>query len=206
MFFLNFLVGFIVNFTGYVPFGNINLTVVQLTINRGLKHAMYFVVAFSVIEFFFTYAIMYFADWFAGHKSLLFWLDWLIIIILLAMSVITWRNNSKEKEADYSKTDSIKYGVILGLINPVQIPFWMIWGTYLISHEWISSGNGSLAIFSLGSAFGAFICLFCFARFSKFLHEKYTFSSKILNHSIAIVLFLMAIFLLGKMVLPMMKH
>jgi threonine/homoserine/homoserine lactone efflux protein len=201
MLFLNFLVGLVVNFTGYVPFGNINLTVVQLTINRGLKQAMYFIVSFSIVEFFFTYAIMYFADWFAGHERLLYWLDWLIILILFVMSVLAWRNESKEKQADYSKKDSVKYGIILGFVNPVQVPFWMVWGTYLLSHDLIDSGNGALAVFSLGSAVGAFLCLFCFARFSKYLHEKFAFSSKIINHSIAVVLFLIALFLLGKMLL-----
>lgn len=201
MLFLNFLVGLIVNFTGYVPFGNVNLTVVQLTINRGIKQAMYFIVSFSIIEFFFTYGVMYFADWFAGHKTLLYWLDWLIIVVLVVMSILSWFNESKEKQADYSKKDSVKYGIILGFVNPVQIPFWMVWGTYLISHDWIGRGNGALAVFSLGSAVGAFLCLFCFARFSNYLHEKFTFSSRIINHSIAVVLFLIAMFLLGKMLL-----
>lgn len=198
MLFLNFLVGLVVNFIGYVPFGNVNLTVVKLTINRGVKHAMYFIVSFSIIEFFFTYAVMYFADWFSANTRLLHVLDWILIAVFLVLGFTTWRNTSKEKEIDYSRADSIKYGIILGFINPMQIPFWMISGTYLLSHNWILSGNGSLAIFSAGSAFGAFICLFGFAKFSNYLHEKFAFSSRVVNRGIAIIFFLLAGFQIVK--------
>jgi hypothetical protein len=41
----------------------------------------------------------------------------------------------------------------------MQIPFWMVTGTYLITHEWIEDGRLELIIFSIGSAAGAFIAL-----------------------------------------------
>jgi threonine/homoserine/homoserine lactone efflux protein len=194
MLFLTFLAGLAVNFASYVPFGNVNLTVVQLTINRGIRNALYFIVSFSIIEFFFTYAIMYFADWFAQQKALVYWLDWVLIAVFLIMSITSWRNTQKEKYVNYSHKDSIKYGIILGFVNPTQIPFWMICGTYLISHHWITTtAKGSLAIFSIGSAIGSFLCLFCFAKFSKYLHEKFTLSGKVINRSIAVIFLVLAI-------------
>ena len=55
MIFLTFFIGIVANFIGYVPPGNINLTLVQITINRGLKQALIFIVSFCCVEFFFTY-------------------------------------------------------------------------------------------------------------------------------------------------------
>ncbi len=205
MLFITFLVGLVVNFASYVPFGNINLTVVQLTINRNIRDALYFIVSFSIVEFFFTYGIMYFADWFAGQANLNYWLDWVLIAVFLVLAIRTWRNTQQEKYVNYSRRDSIKYGIILGFVNPTQIPFWMICGTYLISHHWIVVGNGALAIFSFGSALGAFLCLLGFAKFSKYLHEKFAFSSKIINHSIAIVFLALAAYHIVKMVI-ISKH
>ena len=37
MILLTFFIGLIANCIGYIPPGNINLTVVQITINRGMK-------------------------------------------------------------------------------------------------------------------------------------------------------------------------
>lgn len=205
MLFLTFLVGLAVNFVGYIPFGNVNLTVVQLTINRGLKGALYFILSFSVIEFFFTYGIMYFVDWFALQTKFIYWLDWILVFVFILMGIASWLNTQKEKQVDYSPKDSIKHGIILGFLNPVQIPFWVIAGTYLIANSWITSGNGALAIFSLGSACGAFICLLSFAYFSKYLHQKFTFSSKVVNRGIAVVFFLLAAYQLIKMILLLIK-
>ncbi len=192
MLFLNFLIGVIVNFIGYVPLGNVNLTVVQLTINRGVKAAMYFIVSFSVVEFFFTYTIMYFADWFAARQRFIYWLDGILIFVFLILGFLSWFNTQKAKEVNYSLKDSIRYGLILGVINPMQIPFWMIGGTYLISSGWVQTGNGALTIFSLGSALGSFLCLLAFAEFSTYLNNRFAFSSRVLNRSIAGVFFVLA--------------
>ena len=63
----NLIVAIVVNFIGYLPFGNINLTTVQLSTNRGLKQALIFVTTFSVFEAFFTYLLLQFAEWFAAQ-------------------------------------------------------------------------------------------------------------------------------------------
>jgi len=198
MLFLNFLAGLVVNFIGYIPFGNVNLTVVQLTINRGLRSAMYFILSFSFIEFFFTYAAMHFAEWFASQTSLVYWLNWLLVIIFFVLGIITWRNTRKEREVNYSHGDSIKYGLIIGLANPMQIPFWTIIGTYLIGNHWILTGSMPFIVFSLGGALGAFLCLFSFAKFSTYLHERFEFSSKAINHGIAVFFFILGSYHLVK--------
>jgi len=203
MLLLNFLAGVAVNFVGYIPFGNVNLTVVQLTINRGMKSAMYFILSFSFIEFFFTYAAMYFADWFATQTDLKYWLNWILILVFFVLGIVTWRNTRKEKEVNYSQKDSIKYGLIIGLANPMQIPFWMIIGTYLIGNHWIIGGLWPLAVFSLGGALGAFLCLFSFAKFSNYLHERFAFSSKVINQGIAVFFFILGTYHLVKQVLIM---
>ncbi|RYZ78406.1 MAG: lysine transporter LysE, partial [Moraxellaceae bacterium] len=43
MLFLTLFLGIILNLIGYIPPGNINLTVVQITITRGIKQALYFI-------------------------------------------------------------------------------------------------------------------------------------------------------------------
>lgn len=51
MIFLTFFIGIIANFIGYIPPGNINLTLIQITMNRGMKEAVRFITAFSCVEF-----------------------------------------------------------------------------------------------------------------------------------------------------------
>jgi len=200
MIFLTFFIGIIANFIGYIPPGNINLTVAQITINRGLRQALMFIISFSCVEFFFTYFIMHAAKWLSAQVRLDTVIDWVMVALFSVLGAITWINRKKPPETNYSEHDSIKYGILLGFLNPMQIPFWMITGTYLITHEWILSGRLALVVFSLGSAGGAFLGLFLYAKFAKYIQSKFALSTLFINTGIAILFFSFAAYHVVKQV------
>ena len=208
MIFLTFFIGLIANFVGYIPPGNINLSLMQLTINRGLKQAAQFITAFSCIEFFFTYFIMHAAKWLSAQANLATLIDWVMVVLFSILGTITWIHRKKPPETkNYSEHDSIKYGILLGFLNPMQVPFWMITGTYLITHEWILDGRLALVIFSAGSAAGAFLCLFMYARFAKFIQSRFELSTRVINTAIAILFFAFAAYHVVKQIyLVYFKH
>ncbi len=191
--FLTFSVAVIINFVGYIPLGNINLTSVQISVNRGMKQALYFITAFSLVEGLFTYVLMRFAEWFASHEKWLNALDWILIVMFLIMGVVVLNMAEHPKNVEYRRRDSVRYGIILGILNPMQIPFWMIGGTYLISNHWITTAGWGLEIFSVGASIGAFICLYLFARFAQYIQDRFALSSRIINRSIGGVFFLLAV-------------
>lgn len=194
MIFLTFFIGLVANFIGYIPPGNINLTLAQITINRGLKEAVRFITAFSAVEFFFTYFIMHAARWLSGQLSLTTIIDWVMVVLFGVMGYVTWIHRNKPPKTTYSEHASIKYGILLGFLNPMQIPFWMVTGTYLITHEWILDGRIALVIFSLGSACGSFLCLFLYAKFARYIQQKFALSTRLINTSIAVLFFGFAIY------------
>jgi len=189
MIFLTLFLGLFCNFIGYIPPGNINLTLVQITINRGLKQALMFIISFSCVEFFFTYFIMHAAKWLSAQVKLDMVIDWVMVVLFGVLGAITWIHRKKPPETNYSDKDSIRYGILLGFLNPMQVPFWMITGTYLITHEWILDGKLALVIFSLGSAAGAFLALFLYAKFAKYIQSKFDLSTRLINTGIAVLFF-----------------
>ncbi|MCJ8211906.1 LysE family translocator [Mucilaginibacter sp. RS28] len=200
MIFLTFFIGLIANFIGYIPPGNINLTLVQITINRGMKHALQFIIAFSSIEFFFTFFIMNAARWLNKQIHLALIIDIVMLLMFTILGTITWLKRNKPPQSNYSNQDTIRYGILLGFINPMQIPFWLIAGTYVITHEWILTGNMALAVFSLGSAAGAFLCLFLYARFAAYIKKRFALSTRVINICIAILFFSFAAYHIGKLI------
>ena len=201
MIFLTFFIGLIANFIGYIPPGNINLSVVQIAINRGLKQVLQFLIAFSSVEFFFTYFIMHAADWLSHQLNLSTVIDMVMIVLFGTMGTLTWINRKKAPETkNDSEHDSLKYGILLGFLNPMQIPFWMITGTYLITHEWIEVGRVALVVFSIGSAAGAFLCLFIYAKSARYIQSKLALSNQVINTSIAILFFAFAAYHVVKQV------
>jgi threonine/homoserine/homoserine lactone efflux protein len=201
MLFLTFFLGVVLNMIGYIPPGNINLTLVQITINRGLRQAFYFIAAFASVEVLFTFGIMRFVQWLSSEINLSDIIDIGMIALFLILGVITWRSRKEMPKKDYSKKDSIRLGLILGVVNPMQVPFWLFVGTYLISHEWINTGYLSLSIFSIGSGLGAALALYGFARFAVYIQEKFTLSSYVINKSIAILFFALCAYHVGKVIL-----
>lgn len=189
MLFLTFFLGIILNMLGYIPPGNINLTVVQITITRGIRQALYFILAFSAVEVLFTFGVMRFVQWLSSEIKLGDIIDVIMIFMFGILGVITWRSRKEMPKRDYSNKDSIKYGMLLGVLNPMQVPYWLFVGTYLISHEWIEIGYLSLSVFSIGSGIGAGLALYGFARFAQYIQERFALSSYIVNKSIAILFF-----------------
>jgi threonine/homoserine/homoserine lactone efflux protein len=200
MIFLTFFIGMFVNFIGYIPPGNINLTLVKLTVNRGLKQALMFIVSFSCVEFFFTYFIMHAARWLSAEVRLDMVIDWVMVILFGVLGGITWMHRKKPPETNYSDRESIKYGILLGFLNPMQIPFWIISGTYLITHQWILDGKVALVIFSAGAAAGAFLALFLYAKFARYIQSKFALSTRFINIGIAILFFSFAAYHVVKQV------
>jgi threonine/homoserine/homoserine lactone efflux protein len=192
MLIMTFFLGIICNAIGYIPPGNINLTAVQITLNKGIKQAYYFILAFSSVEVLFTFGVMRFVQWLSNTINLSQFIDMAMIVVFLIMGVITWRSRKEMPSTDESKKDSIRYGLLLGAVNPMQIPFWLFVGTYLMSHDWVQDGFVSLSIFSIGSGIGAGLVLYGFARFARYIQDKFTISSYLVNKSIAILFFALA--------------
>lgn len=197
---LTLLLGIVCNAVGYIPPGNINLTAAQIALNKGLKQAYYFIISFSLVEILFTFLMMRFVEWFATDLDLDRIIDIAMIVLFLILGIVTWRSRKEMPKTDSSSKDSVRYGLLLGMFNPMQIPYWLFLGTYLISHNWIDTGNLSLATFSIGSGIGAGLVLYGFARFAKYIQEKFTLSSYLINKSIAILFFALSAYHLIKVV------
>lgn len=195
MLLLTFIVAVLVNFVGYIPLGNINLTAMQISINKGLKQVTIFAISFAIVEGVFTYVLMRFAAWFATKKEFLIWLEWIMIGVFLLMGILSYLQSKKEAKpiSDDNKRDSIKTGILLGVFNPMIIPFWTIGGTYLIANNWISTEDFALVVFAIGASIGSFGCLYLFGRFAQYIQGKFSFSHRVINRSIAYMFFALAI-------------
>jgi threonine/homoserine/homoserine lactone efflux protein len=211
MLFLTFLIGIILNAMGYIPPGNINLTVAQLTINKGMRQALYFILSFSCVEVVFTFGMMRFARWMSSEVSLDSsisevrlgtYVDAFMIMLFIVMGTITWINRKKvpktRAEDNRSRKGSVFYGMLLGVLNPVQIPFWLFFGNYVILHDWIQTNYLSLIIFSIGSGLGSALALYGYAHFARYIQEKFALSNHIINRAIALFLFALALYLIIK--------
>src|ERR1700755_1861226 len=95
MIFLTIFLGLVVNFIGYIPPGNINLTLVQITINRGMKQALQFITAFSCVDLCVTYDMIHAAEWLSHQLKLGVIIDWVMVVLFTTLGTVTWVNRKK---------------------------------------------------------------------------------------------------------------
>lgn len=217
MLIVTLFLGILINAMGYIPPGNINLSVAQLTINKGMRQAWSFIIAFSCVEVLFTFGMMRFARWVSSDVNLNSsinevrlgtFVDVFMIFLFVTMGTITWVNRNKapvQKEDKRSKKGSVLYGMLLGVVNPVQIPFWLFFGNYIILHNWIKINYLHLTVFSLGSGLGSLLALWGYAHFARYVQDKFTLSNRLINKVIAVFLWSLALYLIGKQLFVLIK-
>ena len=118
-----------------------------------------------------------------------------MVAVFVVMGTISFYQAAKPKvkKEKPKSSDSIKTGILLGIFNPMIIPYWAIGGTYLIANNWITTEGLGLEIFSVGASIGSFLCLYLFAKFALYIQERFSFSNKIINRSIGFMFFALAI-------------
>jgi threonine/homoserine/homoserine lactone efflux protein len=164
-----FLVGIIISFIGSIPPGTLNLAVLQLGMEQKVKTALRFALAVSIIEYPYAWIGVVFEDWVTSSPLIV---DNFQLITAIVMTVIgafsIW---SARKPSEFSvrfNESGFRRGIILSILNPMAIPFWVAYTAFLKSQGWIDLSTPWLVhSYVLGTAVGVMILLIIFAFLAK---------------------------------------
>ncbi len=164
-----FLVGIIISFIGSIPPGTLNLAVLQLGMEQKVRTALRFALAVSIIEYPYAWIGVVFEDWVTSSPLIV---DNFQLITAIVMTVIgafsIW---SARKPSEFSvrfNESGFRRGIILSILNPMAIPFWVAYTAFLKSQGWIDLSTPWLVhSYVLGTAVGVMILLIIFAFLAK---------------------------------------
>lgn len=166
----NFLLAFILSFAGSIPPGTINLSVVQLGLQNKLKIATRFALAASLMEYPYAWIAVKFERLITSSPAITENLTLLTAVVLIVLGLINVLPKSKSSSVFTSGLSNSGYrrGLLLGILNPLAIPYWVGITAYLQSQGWTDlSTRGRLHAYLLGVVTGAFLLLLCLAYLSK---------------------------------------
>ncbi len=208
---LNFLISFVLSFLGSIPLGSLNLTALQIYIYNQFKQVVYFALAASLVEFFYSY--------FAIRGELLLshypFLNQIFSYITIAAFIILGVINlsSKEKPISIQSLHALnsvfvpldfrffRKGFVLSILNPQAIPFWLILSDFLVKQGLVEfNSTADTLYYTSGVAFGTFICLLSFAVFAGKILKQKQIRMEILNRAIGSLFIAIAFFQIGRMV------
>lgn len=187
------LLAFALGFVGYLPLGNINLTVLQLSMEQQKRHWQTFIAFAALMEFIYCYACISGLELLRRETQLIVMFNWSAVIIFLLLGIFTF-THTETVRPDSRLSPGVKRGILLAVFNPLQIPFWMVWGVYMMQNGWLQSSAISIALFSFICALGAASILYIYALAGKKVVEKLNVNGNILNRFIGSIFILLAVY------------
>lgn len=177
----NFLVAIVFSFLGSIPPGTLNLTVIQLGIEKKMNLAWRFAIAAALIEYPYAWIAVAFEGWITSSPVIMsnFKLISAVVLILLGGLNIASSQRSSVFTKKFQES-GFRRGVMLSLLNPLVMPFWIAIAAYLSVQGWINlSTKGQLHSYLAGISVGAFTLLILAAYLSKRMMAAYQPGSKV---------------------------
>jgi len=186
-----FFIAFAFSFIGSIPPGSINLSVLQLAIDRRFKAALRFALAAALIEFPYAFIAVKFQGYLLSSPLIMDNLKLIAAVVMLVLGVINIYTSNKDANSTLKKLQDsgFRKGLIISILNPLAIPFWIGVTAYLSSINWIELKNTNYIFWYVaGVSAGTFALLALLAILGQ--KVSHLFKKSQLIHSIPGVVFL----------------
>ena len=187
---------------GTLPLGTLNIAAMQISVTDGIRPALYFVTGALLVEVVYVRVSLVAMNWVLRHKKLFRWLEWISIVIILALAVSSFMVAAdpviKKNVLLSGGIHRFWLGVMMSALNPVQIPFWFGWSTVLFTKNVLEHKDSHYNIYITGIGTGTFIGNLIFILGGRLIVDVLNTNQKILHWVIGIVFLITAIILIIK--------
>lgn len=154
-----FFTGMLISVLGSLPLGSLNVAAMQIGISENLKNAFKFSVGVMLVEVIYVRVSLTGMDWVVRNKTLFTVLEWATVVLFLVLGISSFLAARKTAKAKTSlllnnKMDRFFLGAFMSAINPVQIPFWFLWSTYLLSNKVLMPDGWQFTWYTIGIGIG----------------------------------------------------
>lgn len=196
---LHFAFGLIASFLGSIPFGTVNVSVIDTTVRKSFKAGLQIAIAAGIVEMVQSFIAVHCSMFITKYVQDSIYVKIFIIILLLGIGLFFFlrkgisdtksETNKKFKVSDFAK------GAILGLINPQALPFYVFVITWLEGQSLIEVHHEAFNIlfFLLGTSAGRFLALLLYGYFSSRLSQKLLAVSNTMNKVLGSLFMILAL-------------
>jgi threonine/homoserine/homoserine lactone efflux protein len=159
-----FLAGTIFSFVGSIPPGTLNVTVLQLGLDKKKDVAIRFALAVALIEYPYTWIAVAFEGWISSSPMIIENFQLITAIVMTTVGIFTlWASRKPSTFSVKFNESGFRRGLILSLLNPMAIPYWMGATAYFKAQGWINLSNAGLVhSYIFGTSVGAMLLLTLF--------------------------------------------
>ncbi len=192
-----FFIGMLISFLGALPLGSLNVSAMQIAITENTRKAIWFSLGVALVEILYVRLSLQGIDWVIAHQQLFYILEWVTVFLFLVLAFSSFmaarKKNSNAKNILLSNNmKRFWLGFTMSAINPVQIPFWFIWSTYLLSNRILLPQPAQFNSYTAGIGIGTLTGLGIFIFAGRWLLNKLNASHRIINIIVGIVFIISA--------------
>lgn len=156
-----FLIAFVFSFLGSIPPGTLNLTMLRLGLEKKMNVAWRFALAAALVEYPYAWIALVFEDWIISSPVIINNFKLISAVVMITLGVLTVRSAQKPlRDGEQVRESGFSKGLILGILNPLALPFWIGITAYLKNQGWITLSNTpEIHSYLFGISLGAFALL-----------------------------------------------
>jgi len=162
---INFLVSFFFSFIGTIPPGSLNLNILQLGLENKINTAWRFALAAALMEYPYAWLAIKFERIITSSTLIVENIQLLTAIVMVLLGILNLRSVRKPSRfSEKFNNSGFRRGILLSLLNPLALPFWVGTTAYLNSQRWIDLTSPlSLHAYLFGASLGALSLLILLA-------------------------------------------
>ncbi|MEO7989055.1 MAG: LysE family transporter [Chryseolinea sp.] len=177
----SFLLALSFSFIGTIPPGTLNLSIIQLGLDKKISIAWRFGIAASIVEYPYAWLAVKFEDLITSSPIITDNIQLITAIVMLSVGALTlWFANRPSDLGEKFKSSGFRRGILLGILNPLALPFWVGTTAYLRGQHWIDlSSTLSLHCYLLGAPLGALAVFMLFAYLAQRIVSEFQQSHRV---------------------------
>ncbi|MEA5461829.1 LysE family transporter [Arcicella sp. LKC2W] len=174
---LIFLLTFFISFVGSIHPGPLNLSVIQMTLKKGLGIGLLVALGGVIPEIIYGYLAVEGVMIFEKYPTVFSIMQWAVVPILLVLGFVqinaSKTNKTEIKNTESNHINSVGKGFFLSLFNPQLLPYWIVilvnYQNYQLLKIYTLTNK---LFFVLGTSTGAFALNYVYAYIAYKQREK----------------------------------
>lgn len=164
-----YAIAFIFSFIGTIPPGTLSLTIIQLGLSQRINAAWRMAVAAALIEYPYAWVAVEFQDLVSKSIERTNNFHLLSALVMICLGTFNlWSSARPSRFSQRFEASGFRKGVVLSLLNPLAIPFWLAMTAYLENYGWVDLSNSfEVHAYLLGVSSGTLVLFVLLAHLAR---------------------------------------
>lgn len=160
-----FVIGLVASFIGSIPPGTLNILVLQMGLENKLRVAIRFILAVAIIEYPYAWIAVEFEHLITSSPLVQQNFKLLAAVVMLSLGILgLWSVRKPSTLTVKLQESGFRKGLVLSILNPQAIPWWIGMTAYLKAQGWIVLDNPwRLHSYVFGTSIGVLLLLLLLA-------------------------------------------